>query len=255
MIQSFLTSLEPNMESLLSDISKHITDDMLTEIASADYGRDQEQHLAPLRHLRDEGTFIEPMYWYPCEVLELVRHSPEGSIDIQGHWIRAFACAALLRAKEEPWNYGGDGGTTSYNVILLIKSIQVLPIDFTLQALRMLAYIMSRSDLEGRDEQAIYCGVGLLWLALRLEMPPPDENLVELSAWIVRREAEIHKTRGWAFDRWLLGIGHDPPPSPWESLGEDLSQLDLSHHQRELQDWVQLIGVELSGQGSERSGD
>jgi len=105
MIQSLLASLEPNAQDLLSDISKHIDDDMLAEIASADYGQDQEQHLAALRHLRDTGSFIEPMYWYPCEVLELVRHSPEGSIDIQGHWIRAFACAALLRANEEPWNY------------------------------------------------------------------------------------------------------------------------------------------------------
>jgi len=253
MIQSFLTSLEPNIENLLSDISKHISDDMLAEIASADYGQDQEKHLAPLRHLRDTGTFVEPMYWYPCEVLELKRHSQlEGSTDIHGHWIRAFACAALLRANEKPWNYSGS--STSYNLILLIKSIQVLPIDFTPQALRMLACMMSRYDFEGQDEQVVYCGVGLLWLALRLEIPPPDENLIELSAWIVRREAEIHKARSWAFDRWLLGIGHDPPPSPWESLGEDLSQLELGHHQEELQDWVKLIGAELSGEGLERSG-
>jgi hypothetical protein len=252
MIQSLLASLEPNAENLLSDISKHISDDMLAEIALADYGQDQEQHLAPLRRLRDTGTFVEPMYWYPCEVLELVRHSPEGSIDIKGHWIRAFACAALLRANGEPWNYSCS--STTYNLILLIKSIQVLPIDFTPQALRMLAYMMSGIDLEGPDEQVIYCGVGLLWLALHLEIPPPDENLIELSAWIVRREAEIHKTRSWAFDRWLLGIGHDPPPSPWESLGRDLSELELSHHQRELQDWVKLIGAELSGEDLERSG-
>ena len=142
----------------------------------------------------------------------------------------------------------------TYNLILLIKSIQVLPINFTPQAVRMLAYTMLRLDLEGPDERVIYCGVGLLWLALHLEISPPDENLIELSAWIVRREAEIHKTRSWAFDRWLLGIGHDPPPSPWESLGQDLSELELSHHQRELQDWVKLIGAELSGEGSERSG-
>jgi hypothetical protein len=252
MIQSFLASLEPNTENLLSDISKHISDDMLAEIALADYGQDQEKHLAQLRHLRDTGTFVEPLYWYPCEVLELVRHSPEGYIDTRGHWIRAFACAALLRAKEEPWNY--DRGTTSYDLIRLIKSIEVLPIDFTPQALRMLAHMMTRSDLDGQDAEAIYCGVGLLWLALRLEKSPPDENLIELSAWIVRREAEIHETHRGAFDRWLLGIGNDPPPSLWESLGEDLFQLELGHHQRELQDWVKRIGAELSGEGAEPSG-
>jgi hypothetical protein len=249
MIQPFLASLEPNIEHLLSDLSKHISDDMLAEIASADYGQDQEKHLAPLRQLRDKGTFVEPMHWYPCEVLELVRHSgPEGYADSHGPWIRAFACAALLRANEEPWNYGD--GNTSYNVIGLIRSINALPVDFTPQAVRMLAWIMSHSDLEGQDEQMIYCGVGLLWLALHLEILPQDEDLIELSEWIVRREAEMHKSRTSAFDRWLLGIGCDPPPSPWGSLGEELSELRLGNHQQELQDWVRLIGEELSGKGS-----
>ena len=247
MIQTIVASLEPDIEGLLADVSKHITDEMLAEIALADYGQDQERHLAPLRQLRDTGTFVEPMHWYPCEVLELARHAEPGRhTELQDHWVRVFACAALLRAKEKPWNYGA-GGTTSYNLILLIKSIRALPIDFTRQAIRMLAWIMSGANLEGQDEQVIYCGVGLLWLALHLEIPPPDQSLIELSAWIVRREAEIHKSRTWAFDRWLLGVGDDPPPSPWESLGEDLFELQLGNHQRELQDWVKLIGNELSG--------
>ena len=100
---------------MLSEISKHITDDMLAEIALADYGQDQEKHLAALRRLRDTGTFVKPMHWHPCEVLELMRNSqpddpswkPGGS-GTRGHWARAFACAALLRAKQEPWKYQGD---------------------------------------------------------------------------------------------------------------------------------------------------
>lgn len=52
----------------------------------------------------------------------------------------------------------------------------------------------------------------------------------------------------------VLGIGNDPPPSPWESLGQELSELEPGHHQRELQESVKLIGGELSGEGSERSG-
>jgi hypothetical protein len=223
---------------------------MLAVIASVDYGQDQEKHLAPLQYLRDTGKFVEPMHFYPCEVLELVRHSqPAGVTSVQYQWMCAFACAALLKATEEPWNYCGGAAAISYTLIRLINSIETLPIDVTSQAVRMLAWIMSHSDLEGQDEQLIYCGVGLLWLVLHLEAPPSDQDLIELSAWIVRREAEIHKVRPWAFDRWLLGIGHDPPPSPWESLGENLSQLELGHHQKELQDWAKLIGDELSGDG------
>ena len=176
MIQAFLSSLAPNLEQLLVEVSKHISDDMLLEIALADYGLEQKMHLARLRHLRDHGTFVEPMYWYPCEVLELIRNSnPAGSNDIRGHRVRVFACAALLRSKEAPWNKGGDCGTTSYNLVRLLKSIRELPPDFTRYAIQLLAWIMLHSDLEGQDEQAVYCGVGLLWLVLHFDAPPPDD--------------------------------------------------------------------------------
>lgn len=255
MIQAFLDSLEPDGEQLLTEISRHITDDMLEEIALADYGMGHEQHLAALRRLRDTGAFVEPMHWYPCEVLELVRNSePDdptwkpGSIGTRGHWMRAFASAALLRALGPPWEYKGDAARPSETLIQLIHSLRALPVDFTSPAVRVLACLMLRSNLEGSDEQVIYYGVGLLWLALHRNPPPPDRDLVGLSDWIVRRESELAKRLPGGFDRWLLGIvGNSPPPSPWESLGLELRNLDLCSHQRQLQDWVKLIGSELAG--------
>jgi hypothetical protein len=255
MIQAFLTSLEPDGDQLLAEISKHITDDMLEEIASADYGQDQNQHLGKLRRLRDTGTFVEPMHWYPCEVLELIRNSePEdpswrpGSLGVRGHWMRAFACTALLRALGPPWEYKADAALPSYTLIQLIYSLGALPVDLTSPALRMLAWPMLQSDLEGKDEQVIFYGVGLLWLALHRNPPPPDRGLAALSEWIVRRESELSQQLPGGFDRWLLGIlGNSPPPSPWETLGSDLRSLDLSSHQRQLQEWVKLIGNELAG--------
>jgi hypothetical protein len=70
MLQTFLSSLEPDVERLLVEVSKHISDDMLVHIARADYGKDQEKHLAALRLIRDQRIFVEPMCLYPCEVLE-----------------------------------------------------------------------------------------------------------------------------------------------------------------------------------------
>jgi len=255
MIQDILESLEPNGEQLLSEISKHITDDMLEEIAMADYGQDQEQHLATLRNLRDSGTFAEPMHWYPCKVLELIRNSePDnslwkpGSVGIRGHWMRAFASTALLRALGPPWEYKADAAQPSYTMIKLIYSLRVLPIDLTSAAVRMVAWLMLHSELEGSDEQVIYYGVGLLWLAIHRSPPPPDRDLVDLSEWIVRRESELAKQLPGGFDRWLLGIlGNNPPPSPWETLGLELRSLDLGSHQKQLQEWVNLIGCELAG--------
>jgi hypothetical protein len=170
MLRPFLSTLEPDQDSLLFALSRHITDEMLVQIARADYGRDQEQHLAPLRLLRDQRIFIKPMHWYPCEVLELVRYSePDGSLAsdrIRDHWIRAFASAALLRAMNEPWNYAADGAPPSFTLIQLLNSLEALPIDFIPDAIRLLAWMMLHSDLDGTDAQPIYYGVALLWLTL-----------------------------------------------------------------------------------------
>lgn len=118
MLHDFLNPLKPDQDALLLELSNHITDEMLDEIARADYGQDQELHLAPLRSLRDQHTFVEPMHWYPCEVLELVRNSgPDGSLSIHDHWIRAFSSAALLRAKNEPWNHQADAAQPSFTLI------------------------------------------------------------------------------------------------------------------------------------------
>ena len=133
MLRTFLSSLQPEQDSLLPELSRHISDDMLAEIAVADYGQDREQHLAALRLLRDTGMLTEPKHWFPCEVLELVRNlepdSRPESERVEGHWIRAFVCAALLRAREVPWNYGGDAAAPSFTLIRLINSIEALPVD------------------------------------------------------------------------------------------------------------------------------
>ena len=115
MIIDLLKRFDPEPDVLLRAISAHVDDEVLTEISLADYGEDAEVHLAALRTIRDTGTFSLPMHWYPAEVLELIRWSePEdpnwkpGRTGEFGHWMRAFCCAALLRATREPWNCG-DG--------------------------------------------------------------------------------------------------------------------------------------------------
>ena len=259
MIQAFLASLEPDGEQLLAEISKHISDDMLEEIALADYGQDRGQHLAALVRLRNTGTFVEPMHWHPCEVLELIRNSepddpswgPAGA-RVRGHWMRAFASAALLQAYGPPWEYKGDAAQQSETLIQLIQSIRALSVDFTSSAVRMVAWLMLHHGLGGEDEQAVYFGVGLLWLALHLSPPQTDHELVGLCEWIVRRESELATQVPERFrtsDRWLLRIpAASPPPTPWESLGLDFRDLDLGNRQVQLQEWVRLIGGELAGE-------
>jgi len=253
MLERFLNSLSPDQDSLLQELSRRITDDMLAQIAMADYGEDQEEYFASLRILRDGGVFVQPMRRHPFEVLELVRNSElDGSPEpdrLGEHWMRAFACAALLRAMNEPWNYGG-AGSPSFTLIQLLNSLEALPTDLSPNAVRLLAWMMLHSDPNGRDEQVIYYGVALLWLTLTHCTATPDEALTELAEWIVRHEEEIHNTLPFAFDRWLLGIAHDPPPSPWEVLGAKMADLDLDGRTEQLKDWVKLIGSELAGEAA-----
>jgi hypothetical protein len=146
----------------------------------------------------------------------------------------------------EPWNYSGSG-QPSYTLIKLLRSLEELPVDFAPETVRLLSWMMLNSDLEGRDPQPIFFGVALLWLMLQGRSRVSDQDLIEMADWIVRHEAELHTNCTWAFDRWLLGIAGDPPPSEWEHLGAKMATLDLSGRSDGLRNWVKLIGDELAG--------
>jgi hypothetical protein len=156
-IVELLNRFEPEPEGLLREISLHVDDEMLKEIAAADYGQDVERHLAALRPIHDTSMFPPDMYWYPTEVLELIRWSQPENPDWKpgrtgefGHWMRAFSCAAVLRATCEPWNYRGDCGFVE-TTIHLILSLRVLPADLTRLAAGFLSWLMIQVGPEGRD--------------------------------------------------------------------------------------------------------
>jgi hypothetical protein len=105
---ALLAAFPPSNQRLLDVTRRQIDDEMLLEIAMADYGIDAEIHLAALRPIRETGVVPEPLDWHPGEVLELTRYcDPDhpdpppfrpGPAGRRGHQIRAFACAVLLRA-------------------------------------------------------------------------------------------------------------------------------------------------------------
>src|SRR5262245_40470300 len=110
-----IAAFPPAADLLLDHARRQIDEAMLMEIARADYEQDVDAHLTALRAIRDLGITPAPMEWHPGEVLELIRNSePEvpawkpGGTGRRGHQMRAFACAALLRAVAEPANWGID---------------------------------------------------------------------------------------------------------------------------------------------------
>jgi hypothetical protein len=145
---------------------------MLEEISRADYGMDADEHLAALIPIRGEMRVPTPMHWEPREVLELIRWSqPEdpgwkpGSTGARGHIMRAFCCAALLRAGAEPANVGyliGENQT----VIQLIESALFLSNGLPEATARFLTwrFPQMRSD----DDERPFVAFGLVALAVLL---------------------------------------------------------------------------------------
>jgi hypothetical protein len=254
MIVYLLNQLDPESEGLLREISKHVDDDALARIAAADYGMGLEEHLVALRQIRDTGRFPQEMYWYPAEVLELIRWSePEdpnwkpGETGVLGHWMRAFSCAALLRATREPWNYG-DGLATDSTLGHLIVSLCALPVDFTIHAVRFLAWLLLHSEPEGRDQQVCAYGLGLLWFALQPSARVSDKPLISLAKWVVRRADELFERYPRGNPWGLRGmVVHCQEGLSWETVGAKLLELNLDERSPDLRVWVEVIAEQLIG--------
>ena len=167
-----LGQLEPSSDELLRIVLVHVDDSMLREIAAADYGQDFDEHLEQLAAIKS-GKILAPMRWEPKEVLELIRWSePEdptwspGSTGDRGHWMRLFACAALLRAAAEPANEGHFTGEDS-TIIQLVDSVMKLGEKTSMAALKFLCWCMQARSLSDWDRP--YFAVAILILLVQLD--------------------------------------------------------------------------------------
>lgn len=268
MIVDLLNQFEPEPDSLLRGISIHIDDEILEWISTADYGSRADEQLVALRQVRDTGTFPPKMHRCPMEVLELIRWSepedPEwkpGRAGEFGHWMRAFSCAAILRATREPWNYG-DGLGTDSTLIQLVLSLCALPKDFTAQASKSLAWLLLNSDPEGTDGQVCAYGVGLFWFALQRRARYPDDLLMSLAQWILRRADEIYESPASALRRADAEADGYPRRNgdglremvvatqkcnAWEILALKFVDVDLKHRSPYLKAIVASISEKLLG--------
>jgi hypothetical protein len=257
MISELLKRFEPDGDVLLRAVSAHVTDEMLECISLADYGCDCDAHLAALRQLRDAGSLPQNPGWVPMEVLELIRWSepenPEwkpGRTGEFGHWMRAFSCAAILRAEHAPWNYHYNDGCTDSTTIQVVLSLDALPVDLNREAARNFAWLLLRADPEGnekwKDGSAREYGVALLWFTLHLMPVVADKDLIALAQWVVQRADEANwDPRLKEFPGLKAMVIGCQKRSGWEIFGLKLAELDVSGRSVELQTWVRLIAEQL----------
>jgi len=197
---ALIVAFPPSADLLLDCARRHIDDGMLMEIARADYGLDVDAHLAALRPIRDQGIIPVPLAWHPGEVLELIRWSdPEdpswkpGGTGRRGHQMRAFACAALLRAGAEPWNEGYDSAASADSSLAqCLASAKVLGEEMGEAAACFLTWRIPR--LQNCSESLLFA-VGLLILATRLRSGRiADPELGNVAEWVLGEDSNYRQT-------------------------------------------------------------
>lgn len=225
-VRATLAQFAPDPDALLAWLRPRIDDDMLAEIAAADYGMDADAHLAALRRIRDSGAVLVSLGWEPKEVLELIRWSePEdptwrpGSTGERGHLMRAFCCAALIRAAAEPANADTISGENQ-TVIQLIASALTLEPAAQRAALQLLAWRLLHAL--GDPEERPFFALGVLLLVVALGLDERGAILCDLCAWVLAEEAwaRARADLGPTSDAWLLGVtffsGRD---TAWREVG------------------------------------
>jgi hypothetical protein len=171
------------------------------------------------------------MVWVPQEVLELFRWSePEdpdwkpGAVGERGHLMRAFSCAALLRAAAEPRNAGCFDGENS-TLAQLVSSALVLGRDVQVAAARFCTW---RIPAMGADEERPFFAFALLLLAVLLRADRfSDTDLEAAAEWMMAEEAadhaSLHPRMVVVGAPWLLGLTlFDQCHSKWRTFAERL---------------------------------
>jgi hypothetical protein len=185
-----LDCLEPADWPLLDLMVEHIDDSILAEIAIKDYGHDAEIHLAALHQIRAKNIPV-PLKWHPGEVLCLTRWTEleslkllDGGISTRNHWMRLFACTAIIWASLEPENDDDQGEYWNHiegeesTIIQFLDSALYLGDNVSIAALKFLAWRMQgqiKRALIHEDFGECPCyAVAMLLLCISLDQCDPE---------------------------------------------------------------------------------
>lgn len=258
---TLLQKLNPDANSLMAALSKHVDDAMLIETAGADYGVEVDLHLEQLLKIRDKQAILAPMDWYPREVLNLTqwnepakgdKHSRISEAIVRPHVVRAFVCAVLTRANAEPLNCQGFDEEVS-NIAGLLDSLPLLDTSIQAEALRFFAWRVQ--ILPEFDSESPFWLIGLLVLLLRTRAPLTSAQLNELIAWI-DQDVDTLRHHPWMMveddvernDQWLTWLTYYKMRlSIWQALGQEIALLadqpDYSESQEALKDLASHLEV------------
>lgn len=153
-VYNILQQLNPDRDALLKLISSQITDEILINIANADYGYKSEDNLIALKSII-ANNIISTTKDLSYEVLSLYSYT-ESTLyptpDLKALYLgRALSCIILLVAasfENDDYYHGSAMMNLDYNLIQLIESVNYLGKDFQLGLISFLAWRLSSDSLQ-----------------------------------------------------------------------------------------------------------
>lgn len=227
--------LDASADGLLKLLSDVTDDFMLQKIAEANYEWKAELHLEALLPIRDETRVPVPMEWYPLEVLKLIcwsepddPHWKPGETERVGHIMRAFCCAALLRAGGESRDEDLLQGE-NHTLAQLLVSLDTLGHEFQEAALRFLVWRLDHFGAYITERPFFLLGILLLYLKCRPEIEMDDLDDIVQALIQAEQEARAASVLPKDNSEWLLGLTfYDMKHDVWRAMGKQLFDLSGS---------------------------
>ena len=249
MVEQRLAPLRPDEGALTSLFQANVDDAMLRQIAEADYGWEADRCHVLLQTMLKTGS-VESDDFNLREALELIRWSepedPEwspGGHGRRGHWMRLFACAALVRlAAKYPGTFDGECGTLAQLISSAIElGHPVAQAAASLLAWRFLAY-------PGNETDRAFLAFAILLLVGHVEgRNGRGQWLKELAVWVEDEESTARDAVVAWSSEWLIGlIPYCLRESVWRSLALVLARPE-SPHPPEVEEDLRLLGELVAG--------
>jgi hypothetical protein len=248
---SLEAAFPPSAELLLNSARRHVDDQMLMDIARADYREMANEMLAQLRPIRDHGIIPAPMHFQLVEVLDLTRYCnpdmPErapfepGPMGRRGHQTRLFACAVLLRATDEFANRHIDADAES-TLAQCLASAKVLGDEMSEVAARFLTWRLPRW---WTSPEPVLFALGLLILATRLRSGRIADAVLEVTADWVLSEESAHRRKNPCDPADPEPVAFGVQSGFWQPLAEELKVEAAAIHASDLRTKLQLCELLL----------
>ena len=256
MTEQLLALLHPNESALTPMFQAKIDETMLREIAEADYGWKADECYSLLQAILKTGLVASDDFNLR-EVLELIRwsepadpHWSPGGQGKRGHWMRLFACTALMRlAPRYQASFDNENDTLAQ---LISSAIELgRPVAWAaagILAWRFLTY-------PGNTEDSAFLAFAILLLAAHLERGEDrGQWLKELATWVEDQESQARNAASkWrssssSWDEWLLGLTDSRHrEAVWRSLAHRILARPESPHPRDAGEALQLLGELVAG--------